>query len=51
MTQGPSKKKPAISTRVAVFRDHGGLADQGVFLARLYREITDMMTSEVAAGF
>jgi NADPH2:quinone reductase len=51
LAQGAGVKTPAIGARVAVFGGQGGLADQGVFPAELCREVPDIMTSEVAAGF
>lgn len=51
LAQGAGVKTPAIGARVAVFGGQGGLADQGVFSAMLCREVPDIMTSKVAAGF
>ena len=48
---GPGVTAPALGTRVAVFGGQGGLAEQGVFPARLCRPVPETMTSEEAAGF
>jgi NADPH2:quinone reductase len=48
---GPGVTTPPIGARVAVFGGQGGMAEQGVFPAKLCRPVPDDMTAEVAAGF
>lgn len=51
VAQGNGVTNPAIGTRVAVFGGKGGLADKGVFPAKLCRAIPETMPSTQAAGF
>lgn len=48
---GPGVTDPAAGTRIAVFAGSGGLADYGVFDAKLCTPIPDAMSFEHAAGF
>lgn len=48
---GPETPGPAPGTRVAAFGGSGGLAEVGVFPARLCRPLPPDMPDEIAAGF
>ncbi|MCC5974426.1 MAG: NADPH:quinone oxidoreductase family protein [Rubellimicrobium sp.] len=48
---GPGTDGPAPGTRVAAFGAGGGLAEAGVFPARLCRPLPQEMPDEIAAGF